>query len=81
MPISLVCAESITLYPTKDTTLKDIVHFYNTRDIETWPGPEVELNINHTDMGNLKLRDVDEDAIVAFLKTLSDGYTPDPNER
>jgi cytochrome c peroxidase len=55
-------------------SLKDIVHFYNTRDVEEWPVPEVAANMNTAELGNLKLTDADEDAIVAFLKTLSDGY-------
>ncbi len=39
-----------------------------------WPEPEVALNVNTKELGNLKLSNADEDAIVAFLKTLSDGY-------
>lgn len=54
-------------------SLKEVVHFYNTRDDGTWPAPEVSENLN-TDVGNLVLTDTEEDAIVAFLKTLSDGY-------
>ncbi len=55
-------------------TLKDIVHFYNTRDItsEKWPAPEVSANLNVDEMGNLELTEEEEDAIVAFMKTLSD---------
>ncbi len=55
-------------------TLKDIVHFYNTRDVANWPAPEVPDNVNDTEMGNLGLTGKEEDAIVAFLKTLTDGY-------
>jgi cytochrome c peroxidase len=39
-----------------------------------WPAPEVATNINTSELGNLRLSDADENAIVAFLKTLSDGY-------
>jgi cytochrome c peroxidase len=39
-----------------------------------WPEPEVALNVNTGELGNLKLSNAEEDAIVAFLKTLSDGY-------
>jgi len=53
-------------------TLKDIVHFYNTAGDGTWPAPEVPVNINRTELGNLDLTDAEEDAIVAFLKTLTD---------
>jgi len=64
-------------------TLKDVVHFYNTRDVaaENWPPPEVPQNVNREilegkPMGNLELTDEAEDAIVAFMKTLTDGYAP-----
>lgn len=55
-------------------TLKDVVHFYNTRDVasEKWPAPEVAANLNVDEMGNLGLTEEEEDAIVAFMKTLSD---------
>ena len=75
--------------------LKDLVHFYNTRDVlpacpasvaqsglnppvgqTCWPAPEVPQTVNHTQTGNLGLSSSDEDAIVAFLNTLSDGYNP-----
>lgn len=56
------------------TSLKAIVHFYNTRDVENWPMPEVAANVNTEELGNLGLTDMEEDAIVAFLRTLSDGY-------
>ena len=59
-------------------SLEEIVHFYNTRDVTGagWPPPEVAANINATQMGNLGLNHGEELAIVAFLKTLSDGYIP-----
>lgn len=57
-------------------SLESIVHFYNTRDNESegWPEPEVADNINTDELGNLGLNESEEKAIVAFLKTLSDGY-------
>ncbi len=55
-------------------SLKEVVHFYNTRDVEDWPAPEVEANVNTDELGNLGLTDAEEDAIVAFMMTLSDGY-------
>ena len=57
-------------------SLKEVVHFYNTRDIkrERWPAPEVSVNVNSTELGNLGLSEKEEDEIVAFMKTLSDGY-------
>jgi cytochrome c peroxidase len=68
--------------------LKEIVHFYNTRDvlpssetvtnpqpgINCWPKPEVPKNINKIEIGNLGLTPEEESEIVEFLKTLSDGY-------
>jgi cytochrome c peroxidase len=53
------------------TTLKEVVHFYNTRDTGAWPAPEVPRNVS-TLLGNLGLTGAEEDAIVAFLRTLSD---------
>lgn len=41
-----------------------------------WPAPEVPANVNTEELGNLHLTKAQEDAIVAFLKTLSDGYRP-----
>jgi cytochrome c peroxidase len=55
-------------------SLKEVVHFYNTRDVKEWPAPEVAENINSDELGNLGLTDAEEDAIVAFMMTLSDGY-------
>ena len=69
-------------------SLEEIVHFYNTRDtlpaadavadpkpgVNCWPKPEVSQNVNKADSGNLGLNAAAEAAIVAFLKTLSDGY-------
>jgi cytochrome c peroxidase len=60
------------------TSLKEIVHFYNTRDVPSagFPPAEVPETENLVDLGNLGLTDAEEDAIVAFLETLTDGYTP-----
>ena len=80
-------------------SLKQLVHFYNTRDkkeyahpttsghcplgtterVDCWPLPEVSNNLDMT-TGNLGLTDKEEDQIVAFLQTLTDGFTrPYPN--
>jgi cytochrome c peroxidase len=55
-------------------TLKDIVHFYNTRDKveENWPPPEIKENVNTEELGDLGLTPDEEDLIVKFMKTLSD---------
>jgi cytochrome c peroxidase len=57
-------------------TLTDIVNFYNTAGIPgMWPDPEVNMDtVNRSELGNLGLSTAEVDAIVAFLKTLSDGY-------
>lgn len=71
-------------------SLEEIVHFYNTRDVlprcesvgspdpgvNCWPAPEVPENVNTAELGNLKLSADEEKALVAFLKTLTDGYMP-----
>ncbi|MFH1147806.1 MAG: cytochrome c peroxidase [Pseudomonadota bacterium] len=73
-------------------SLKGIVHFYNTRDVlpvcpgecteeqalaaNCWPLPEIALNMNTKELGNLGLSAAEEDAIVAFINTLSDGFIP-----
>jgi cytochrome c peroxidase len=82
-------------------SLKQLVHFYNTRDyaatpvgpsyaynvtsghcpagtverVTCWPQPEVKNNIDMT-TGALGLSDTEENQIVAFLQTLTDGYDP-----
>ena len=55
-------------------TLKDVVHFYNTRDKAgaDWPPPEISVNVNKDEMGDLGLTEIEEDAIVVFMKALSD---------
>jgi cytochrome c peroxidase len=60
-------------------SLKDVVHFYNTRDVAGagWPAPEVAANLNTTELGDLGLTGDEEDAIVAFMQALTDRR---PNE-
>jgi cytochrome c peroxidase len=75
-------------------SLKEVVHFYNTRDkpgfafnvtvgncppgttekVNCWPMPEVPGTKDMT-IGNLGLTDHEEDQIVLFLQTLTDGFT------
>jgi cytochrome c peroxidase len=57
-------------------SLWEITHFYNTRDVEMWPEPEVPQTVNTDELGNLGLTRGEENAIVAFMRTLSDGYIP-----
>jgi len=68
-------------------SLKEVVHFYNTRDvlpkckpsdpgekISCWPAPEDVSNLNKKQLGQLGLNEQEEAAVVAFLQTLTDGY-------
>jgi cytochrome c peroxidase len=71
-------------------SLEGIVHFYNTRDVlpqctgqyteaqamaaGCWPAPEYAATVNRAQLGNLGLSSSEEAAIVAYLRTLSDGY-------
>ena len=80
-------------------SLKEVVHFYNTRDVypfdvesghcpagtkekvNCWPAPEVPQTKDMT-IGKLGLTPTEENQIVAFMKTLTDGFTtpyPDSN--
>lgn len=56
--------------------LEKVVRFYNRRDLNTgeFAPPEVAENVNKTELGNLKMTDEEELYLVAFLKTLTDGY-------
>ena len=36
--------------------------------------PEVPENVNRSELGKLGLSEAEEDALVAFLNTLNDGY-------
>jgi len=57
--------------------LREVVDFYNTRDVdEQWPAAEVADNVNQDELGDLGLSEAEVDALVAFLETLTDGYSP-----
>lgn len=58
-------------------TLYQVVAFYNTRDVAPWPPPEVDENVNYEELGDLGLTNQEVEDIVAFLMTLTDGWTPD----
>ncbi len=56
-------------------TLEEVMEFYNERDSNPkFAHPEVASTINDKDLGNLKLTKQDINDIIAFLKTLTDGY-------
>jgi cytochrome c peroxidase len=73
-------------------TLRGVVAFYNDRDARPactgeaseaealrqhcWPAAEVPANVNTEELGDLKLTEQEVDDIVAFMRTLDDGYQP-----
>jgi cytochrome c peroxidase len=57
-------------------SLEEITHFYNTRDVAAWPPAEVPETVNGDELGNLGLTADEEAAVVAFMRTLSDGWAP-----
>ena len=60
------------------SSLRETVDFYNTRDTSSdWGKPEVTENVNTEELGDLGLSGEEVDAIVAFMKTLTDGYQMD----
>ena len=72
------------------TSLEAVVSFYNTRDVKPtcqnaftpeaeawrgcWPAPEMPQTVNREELGKLNLTAEEEKALVAFMKTLSDGF-------
>lgn len=72
-------------------SLKEVVHFYNTSQalprcaqgspgekVTCWPAPEYPATLNTTQLGNLGLTSAEEDDVVAFLQTLTDGFVTSP---
>ena len=55
-------------------TLREVLEFYNTRDVDPLPPPEYPETVNREELGDLELTDEEIDAIIAFLNTLTDGY-------
>ncbi len=57
-------------------TLKEVIHFYNVRDLNTgeFAPPEYNQNINIEELGNLKLTTTEETQLEKFLNTLTDHY-------
>ena len=49
-----------------------------TANMTGWPAPEYPATLNTTQLGNLGLTSDEEDQIVAFLQTLTDGYVTSP---
>ena len=55
-------------------TLEEVVRFYNKRDVMFFPAAEIPATVNRKELGNLGLTDQEEKDIVAFMKTLTDGF-------
>ena len=53
-------------------TLEEIVSFYNTRDVDEWNEPEVDVNVNLEELGDLGLTPDEERSIVVFMRSLTD---------
>lgn len=55
-------------------TLEEVLDFYNSRDSGKFGPPEIAENVNHDELGDLKLTDQERKDVIAFMKTLTDGY-------
>jgi cytochrome c peroxidase len=57
------------------STLEEVMEFYNERDTNPkFAHPEVPATVNKEDLGDLKLSAQEIKDIIAFMKTLTDGY-------
>ena len=70
----------VHFYNTRDTkpVCEDLGILHATEEValanNCWPKPEVAENVNIDELGDLGLTDEEEDALVAFMMTMSDGY-------
>ena len=57
-------------------TLRDVIHFYNVRDLNSgeFDAPEYSQNLNITELGDLQLTETEEYQLEKFLETLTDHY-------
>jgi cytochrome c peroxidase len=68
----------LDFYNTRDVKPRCADKFTSEANAEAqgcWPEPEQTLNENTVDLGNLKLSDQDIDDMLAFLGTLTDGWS------
>jgi cytochrome c peroxidase len=68
----------VHFYNTRDTLpacAPNVIPVLTANLPDCWPEPEVGMNVNTAEIGDLGLTAEEEAAVVAFLKTLSDGYT------
>lgn len=61
--------------------LNDVINFLNSRDLGGFPPAEVPQTVDNVHVGNLGLSPQEQSDIVAFLGTLSDGYSSKPSTR
>ena len=67
----------VHFYNTRDvkpTCLDDFTTEADALKMDCWPEAEEPMNVDGDKLGNLELTGAEEDAIVAFLETLSDGF-------
>jgi cytochrome c peroxidase len=57
-------------------SLEEVVRYYSTRDTQPWPAAEYPETVNREELGSLGLTEEEQGAIVAFLRTLTDGARP-----
>jgi cytochrome c peroxidase len=70
--------QMVHFYNTRDTFKFNVTSGHcpagTTEKVDCWPAPEVPNNLNMT-IGNLGLTDQEENQVVAFMQTLTDGFT------
>ena len=72
----------VHFYNTRDTKPK--CKNPHTREADAlaqncWPEAQINVNVNTDELGDLGLTEIEEIAIVKFMRTLSDGFEPPPN--
>jgi len=75
-------AETVDFYATRDTKpvcVDPTVTATEATALGCWPAAEFDATKNADELGNLPLTKRDKADIVAFLNTLTDGYTPTSN--
>lgn len=68
----------IDFYNTRDvkpTCREKLITMEQAEAQNCWPAPESPATMNREELGNLRLSESDVDDLIAFLKTLDDGYS------
>lgn len=86
--LALLCSvrlNGIESSRTEGLPTRDVLPVYEPGDpgekVACWPPPEDSTNLNKRQLGDLKLTEEEENDIVAFLRTLTDGYDNDKSNR